>query len=79
MQVRFLFPVLPLFNTAAAAAIVRLARGANRSRARKAAAWLAFAALGAGAVASAGMLYVSAHNYPGPDNPLLHVEVRHVV
>ena len=65
MQVRFLFPVLPLFNVAAAAGLARACQ--NR---RKSAAWAllccaAVAALGATLAATALMTAVSRHNYPG--------------
>ena len=65
MQVRFLFPVLPLFNVAAAAGLVRLYR--NR---RKGLLWLglwlaALALLACSAAAAVLMTAVSRGNYPG--------------
>lgn len=64
-QVRFLLPVLPLFNLGAAVALVRVTNNRRKSRAR-ALAWLVtLSLLAASTAASAFMLFVSAHNYPG--------------
>ena len=65
MQVRFLFPVLPLFNVAAAAGLVRLHR--NR---RKGLLWVglwlaALALLACSAAAAVLMTAASRGNYPG--------------
>lgn len=65
-QVRFLFPVLPLFNVAAAAALAHTWNWARRQRST-AALWQ----LGCGAGAAACLAVVilatkaSHHNYPG--------------
>lgn len=65
LQVRFLFPVLPLFNMAAAAAVVRLHR--NRQKGPFwAGLWLvAGALLACSAAAAVLMTAVSRLNYPG--------------
>jgi alpha-1,6-mannosyltransferase len=65
MQVRFLFPVLPLFNMAAAAAVVRLHRN-RRKGPVWAGLWLVAGALLAGSAAAAVLMAaVSRLNYPG--------------
>lgn len=62
---RFLFPVLPLFNLAAAAGLVRIRHRRGKSG-RHRLAWLAaLGMLAATAAAAMLMLYISAHNYPG--------------
>ena len=62
---RFLFPILPLFNLAAAVALVRASRNRRKSTLQRVV-WLATVALVlAGLAASAFMLFISAHNYPG--------------
>jgi hypothetical protein len=65
MQVRFLFPVLPLFNVAAAAGFVRLAQNRRKSRVWAAAHGAAVAAVAATAAAMSLMSAASRHNYPG--------------
>ena len=65
MQVRFLFPVLPLFNVLAAAGYVRLAQNRRKSLAWAGAHAAAVAALAATLAATALMTAASRHNYPG--------------
>ena len=64
-EVRFLFPVLPLWNLAAAAVVQRLWVGQRKSAARR----LLLVAAGAALAAGAGLTALSAaarrHNYPG--------------
>ena len=65
MQVRFLFPVLPLFNIAAAAAGARLWLNRHKSLPWQLAGWATLGLMACSLVASCGMLYISAANYPG--------------
>ena len=65
LQVRFLFPVLPLFNAAAAAAAARAWQNRGKSTRWKLAGSFMAAVLAASWLASGVMLYISAHNYPG--------------
>ena len=64
MQVRFLLPVLPVFNTASAAALARI--WTNRHKAGWRVAWAAsLLLLAATPFATTVMVSVSRHNYPG--------------
>lgn len=64
-QLRFLLPVLPLFNLAAAAALVRAIHNRSKSTQHRLACAAAVALMLASLSAAMFMLYVSAHNYPG--------------
>lgn len=65
MQVRFLFPVLPLFNLGAACALSRLWQRRGKGLLGAAGAAGAVAALVASAVVAAVFAAASRHNYPG--------------
>lgn len=64
-ELRFLFPCLPLFNVAAAAAMDQLWQGRRRSHLRRLAFLAAAAAVALTACVSALGLYASSLNYPG--------------
>lgn len=64
-QVRFLFPVLPIFNVAAAAAVARLYNNRTKSRSWRLLWLCALAMLAASALATGVMTAASRHNYPG--------------
>ena len=65
VQLRFILPVLPLFNIAAACALARLLANARKS-VRAAAAAFAAAGLLAATLVATGLLTLAAHNnYPG--------------
>ncbi len=64
-QVRFLFPVLPLFNIGAAAALARIVCRRAASPAARAAHGACCAALAAGFLLTLLMTAASRHNYPG--------------
>jgi alpha-1,6-mannosyltransferase len=66
-EVRFLFPVLPLWNLAGAAALQRLWLGRRKSAARRLALLAALAALAAGLALTLVTAAASRHNYPGGD------------
>ena len=65
MQVRFLLPVLPLFNVLAAAGLVRLAQSRSKSPTWAGAHAAAVAALAATLAATVLMTAASRRNYPG--------------
>ena len=65
LQVRFLFPVLPLFNVAASTAAARLWQNRHKSLRWRVAGGCTAAALAGSVLASSFMLYISAYNYPG--------------
>lgn len=64
-QVRFLFPVLPLFNIGAAVAAARIASGRQRSAGACAAHMGCCCALAMGFLVTLLMTAASRHNYPG--------------
>ncbi|KAK9831764.1 hypothetical protein WJX74_008605 [Apatococcus lobatus] len=64
-EVRFLFPVLPLLNLAAASALARLYINRHKQWLGSAAFAAAAALLVANLLATALMTWASAHNYPG--------------
>lgn len=65
MQVRFLFPVLPLFNIAAATGAVRLYQNRRKGPIWAGLGCMAAAFLGGTAIATLLMTAVSHYNYPG--------------
>jgi len=65
VQVRFIFPVLLLFNIAAAAGLARLHQNRSKGQRERLAWWAALALLAASTAASFGMAAVSQANYPG--------------
>lgn len=65
LQVRFLFPVLPIFNVAAAAGTVRLYRNRQKGLTWMGLWLMAIALLACSAAAAVLMTAVSACNYPG--------------
>ena len=64
-QVRFLFPVLPLFNIGAAVAAARIASGRQRSAGACAAHTVCCCVLAMGFLVTLLMTAASRHNYPG--------------
>ncbi|CAL8468707.1 g8247 [Coccomyxa elongata] len=64
-EVRFLLPVLPLFNVSAAAAVWRIWNNRGKSRIWQAGCFCAAALLAASLAATVLMAAVSRHNYPG--------------
>ena len=64
-QVRFLFPVLPLFNTGAAVAVARIASSRHRSAAARVAHLGCCCVLAAGFLVTLLMTAASRNNYPG--------------
>ena len=64
MQVRFLLPILPVLNTAAAAALARIWNNRHKT-ATLAATTAAFLLIAGSMLAATIMLIVSRHNYPG--------------
>ena len=65
VQVRFLFPVLPLFNVAGAAGLVRMYRNRQKGLLWQGLWLIALAALACSATAVVLMTAVSGCNYPG--------------
>ena len=65
VQVRFLFPVLPLFNIAAAAGLMRLYRNRQKGLLWQGLCLTALALLACSAAAGVLMTAVSRCNYPG--------------
>ena len=64
-QVRFLFPVLPLFNIGAAVAVARIASGRHWSAATRAAHLGCCSVLAMGFLVTLLITAASRHNYPG--------------
>ncbi len=62
---RFLLPVLPLFNVSAAAAVWRIWNNRGKSRIWQAGCFCVAALLAASLAATVLMAAVSRHNYPG--------------
>ena len=73
VQLRFVLPILPLFNVAAACALARLLANARKGT-RHGVAALAALALLAGSICAALLITLAAyHNYPGAFQPLYFV------